>query len=166
MKTNTTRLIAALTFCAAACFAQSTASTDAPPAKKKTVKTAKVTTAPKPAPAPVAQPLTIPKDATQNPDGTYAYTDKAGKKWTYSRTPFGVSKIQDMSGAKMGSAFVTTPKEQLIHATDNGDTVKFDRQTPFGTTHWEKKKSELNDEERSIYESQTAQPAASVTKPE
>ena len=56
------------------------------------------------------------------------------------------------------SAFATTPKEQLIKATDNGDTVKFQRQTPFGTTNWEKKKSELTDEERHIFESQQPKP--------
>jgi len=121
----------------------------APPKPAAKKKDAKTTT--KPAP-PVAQPLTIPADATPNPDGTYAYTDKAGKQWIYSKTPFGVSKIQNMGSAPSG--FNTTPKEELIKSVDQGDTEKFSKQTPFGATTWEKKKSDLTDEERAIYQSQ------------
>lgn len=152
---------------AASALAQNAAqdqSQPAPAAPKRTAKTstkkkadAKSTAqsatkpAAKPAP-PVAQPLTIPADATANPDGTYSYTDKAGKQWIYSKTPFGVSKIQNTAAAPSG--FTTTPKEQLIQTADQGDTVKFTRQTPFGPTTWEKKKSELTDEERTLYQSQ------------
>ena len=118
-------------------------------------------TAAKPAP-PTAKPLVIPPDAVPNPNGTYAYTDKAGKNWIYSKTPFGISRIEDMGAAPSG--FVTTPKEQLIKSTDAGDTVKFERQTPFGTTKWEKKKSEMNDEERSIFQSQ--HPESKQNQPE
>ena len=49
----------------------------AAPADIKKKKTAAHT---KPA-APAAQQIVIPKDATPNPDGSYSYTDKAGKKW-------------------------------------------------------------------------------------
>jgi hypothetical protein len=113
-------------------------------------------TLPAKAAAPVAQPLVIPKDASPNPDGTYSYTDKAGKKWVYSKTPFGISKIQDMSGS--APAIAAAPAGQFVKATDNGDTVKFERQSPFGPTKWEKKKSELTDEERAVVERQTAKP--------
>jgi hypothetical protein len=119
---------------------------DQPPADKKTT-AAKKKTAP-----PTVKPLVIPSDAVLNPNGTYSYKDKAGKNWIYSKTPFGISRIEDMGGAPSG--FVTTPKEQLIKTTDAGDTVKFERQTPFGVTKWEKKKSEMNDEERAIFQSQ------------
>jgi glucose/arabinose dehydrogenase len=116
----------------------------------------KTTVAKKPAAPVVAQPLTVPPDAVANADGSYSYTDRAGRKWTYNKTPFGVSRIEDMGNDP--SAFATIPKEQLIKATDNGETVKFQRQTPFGTTNWEKKKSELTDEERHIFESQQPKP--------
>jgi len=36
--------------------------------------------------------MTIPRDATANPDGTWSYTDKQGKSWNYAKTPFGVSR--------------------------------------------------------------------------
>jgi hypothetical protein len=128
-----------------------------PPVKKTPVVKKKPVVKPttvvaKPAPPPTVKPLVIPPDAVPTPEGTYAYTDKAGQKWIYSKTPFGVSKIQDMGAAPSG--FVTTPKEQLIKSVDAGDTVKFERQTPFGATRWEKKKSELTDEERGIFQSQ------------
>src|ERR1700677_176609 len=41
---------------------------------------------------PTTPALTIPSDATANSDGTWSYTDKQGKSWTYSKTPFGVSR--------------------------------------------------------------------------
>jgi hypothetical protein len=113
----------------------------------------KTTAAAKPA-TPVAQPLVIPNDASPNSDGTYSYTDKDGKKWIFSKTPFGVSKIQDMTGS--APAIAAAPAGQYMKATDNGETVKFERQSPFGTTKWEKKKSELTDEERGVVERQTA----------
>ncbi len=41
-------------------------------------------------------PLTIPKDAVSNPDGTWSWTDKQGKKWIYAKTPFGVSRVASL----------------------------------------------------------------------
>ena len=41
--------------------------------------------------------VTIPKDAVQIDSNTYRYTDPSGKKWIYSRTPFGISRVEDKS---------------------------------------------------------------------
>jgi hypothetical protein len=151
-------IIVSFAFLTAAALSAQTSSAqtaDSNPAPvKKTARTATT----KKAPAPTAQPLTIPSDAVAKADGSYSYTDKAGNKWIYNKTPFGVSRIQDV-GEGAPDAFVTTPKEQLIQTTDAGDTVKFQRQTPFGVTKWEKKKSDLTDEERRIFESQQPKPA-------
>ncbi len=103
-------------------------------------------------PAPVVVPLVIPKDATPNPDGTYAWADKAGKKWIFSKTPFGISKIEDT--AATGSAFASAPVGQFVKAVEVGDKVRFERQSPFGPTKWEKNKADLNDEERAILAAQ------------
>jgi len=104
----------------------------------------------KAAPAPKA--VTIPRDAVPNPDGnTYTYTDKEGKKWIYAKTPFGVMKKPaeaEPAGARKDQ--VTTK------AIDKGDTVRFERPSPFGTISWEKKKSELTDNERHILDTQNA----------
>src|SRR5207302_1259855 len=112
-------------------------------------------TAPAKPVAPVAKPLVIPPDATPNPNGTYSYTDKSGKKWIFSKTPFGISKAEDMTGS--APMFAAAPAGQFITATDNGETVKFERQSPFGSTKWEKKKTELNDEERAAVARQAVQ---------
>lgn len=98
------------------------------------------------APAATIKPLVIPSDATPNPDGTYSYTDKQGKKWIFSKTPFGISRIEDTTATQ--SVQPAPSRAQFITAVDSGDTVKFTRKTPFGETKWEKKKSDLNDEER------------------
>src|SRR5947209_1278462 len=99
----------------------------AQPASKKTAKT---TAAPR--------QLTIPKDAVHNPDGTYTYTDKQGRKWLYVNTPFGLSRseLKDSPADAVPSAAVT-------RAIDKGDMVRFERPSPFGTMSWEKKKAEL-----------------------
>jgi hypothetical protein len=128
-----------------------------PTTKKKPA--AKV--AAKPAP-PVAKNLEIPKDATPNPDGTYSWSDKAGKKWIFSKTPFGVSKIEETG---VPSAFASAPVGQFVKAVEVGDKVKFERQSPFGTTKWEKNKADLTDDEKAILAAQ--KPAADpARKPE
>jgi hypothetical protein len=118
--------------------------TAAAPAKKKT----------KTAPAPAPQAVTIPKDAVLNADGnTYSWTDKSGKKWIYAKTPFGIIKspVADAAAADQATAIPTGTK-----VIDKGDSVRFERQTPFGVTGWEKKKTELTDSERQLVDAQKA----------
>ena len=132
------KVLAVMTiFCAATCFAGQ--------AKKS-----KKTTAPA---ATEASAVTIPKSAVLGDDGSYRYTDKQGKKWLYRSTPFGVSKVAD-EGPKPAAQQPTGP--ELTKATVVGDTVKFERPSAFGITHWEKKTSELTDDEKKIVENQKA----------
>jgi hypothetical protein len=119
------------------------AQSDQKPADKETAKKA---AAKKPA------PLTIPKDAVKNPDGTYSYTDKEGKKWRYVNTAFGVMRSEDNPDAPASAI----PPAQWTKATDNGDTVIFEKPTPFGPARMEKKKSDLTPEERAFLDSQAA----------
>jgi hypothetical protein len=103
--------------------------------------------------APAPQAVTIPKDATPNPDGvSYSYTDKQGKKWTFRKTPFGIMKTLDAGTP------VATPATDAsaTKAIDKGDTVRFERPGPFGVMSWEKKKTELTDDERHILDGQNA----------
>ena len=99
--------------------------------------------------APASQALTIPKDAVPNSDGlSYAYTDKDGKKWVYARTPFGIMRFP-ASDVPAGGPDPSTTK-----AVDKGDTVRFERPSPFGPMIWEKKKSDLTDDERHVLDAQ------------
>ena len=135
-------LLTLITLVAVPAFCQPATQEKKTPQKKVVTKAAK-----KPAP-PTVKPLVIPKDATPNPDGTYAWADKSGKKWIFSKTPFGISKIED-TGASRGFA-PAAQDDQYVKAIDAGDKVRFERQSPFGTTKWEKNKADLTDDERAI----------------
>jgi hypothetical protein len=107
---------------------------------------------------PTAQVLTIPKDATPLPDGTYSYTDKDGKKWLYAKTPFGIMRSAADGSADPASSAASATTLEFTKATDKGDTVKFERATPFGPVVWERKKTDLTVEEKSILDHQTVKP--------
>jgi hypothetical protein len=128
---------------AATVAAQATGSTgSAAPSRAKKATTATRTTG--------AKPLTIPSDAIANADGTYSWTDKEGKKWTYVKTPFGIVR-SEVSQAPAASSSLSDVK-----AFDEGDTVRFEKQSPFGVVKWQKKKTELTDEERDLLTKQAA----------
>lgn len=94
-----------------------------------------------------AIPKGIPAGAKLNPDGTYAFSDKEGKNWTYVMTPFGPSRSPTVA------AVAAPPQADVnlaIKVTDKGDTVRFERPGPAGSSIWEKKKTDLNDEERRL----------------
>ena len=139
--------------------AAATPQTKAQAAKKKAAK--------KTTEAPASPFLTIPKGATANPDGTYAFTDKDGKKWNYWNSPFGVmrSEIKPGTAAAAGApSEAAAAPMPYTSATDKGDTVRFERQTPFGPMGYDRKKSEMTDAERSLFQSQ--HPESKQTKPE
>jgi hypothetical protein len=117
----------------------------------------------KPAPP---QALTIPKDAVRNGNGTYSYTDKQGKKWLYRDTPFGIIRTPGPeSGADTRPN--SKPATSATKVTDKGDTVQFERSSPFGVTKWEKKKSDLTDEERKLVDAQNqSKPETKTDKPD
>jgi hypothetical protein len=125
-------------------------------------KSGKTATTPQAATVP-PKAVTIPKDAVKNENGTYSYTDKQGKKWLYSNSPFGVIRT-----AVPETEATTHPPANKVtgdtKAIDKGDTVQFESPSPFGKVTWERKKSELTDDERHILDSQdksqTAKPDA------
>jgi hypothetical protein len=140
-QTQMTRLITVAALCAAAVCAQAT--------QKKSDKTA-TTSAKTPARATV---LTVPTDAVKNADGTWNYTDKQGRKWVYVSTPFGIMKT-DVTDAENKPVVPPTVATKVI---DKGDTVRFEQGGPFGPITWEKKKSDLTDQERQMVEAQQNQ---------
>lgn len=130
------KIITAVLLCAATLGAQ-TAGTNAGQKKKAA--------APPPA-------ITIPKDAVPDSNGLrYTWTDKDGTKWLFVKTPFGITK----SPASVDSPNASAPAIPT-KAIDKGDTVRFERPGPFGTIAWEKKKTELTDDERKILDAQNA----------
>jgi hypothetical protein len=104
----------------------------------------------------------VPKGATEVEPGVHRHTESSGKTYIYRKTPFGVVKSLEApvppagekeEAAKTSSAAPTpTPfgpvktaadtKNQLKVA-DRGDTLEFERPSPFGSYKWKKKKNDL-----------------------
>lgn len=91
-----------------------------------------------------APPPTLPKGAVQVDAYSYRYTDSKGVKWLYRQTPFGLVKLEDKPAAPV----VEDPTPTTV--TDLGDSVKFERKTPFGLQSWTKKKADLTDEDKAL----------------
>ena len=106
----------------------------------------------KKAAAPAPQAVTIPKDAVPNPTAPLHLYGQKGKKWDYVKTPFGVIKVP---GRRMRRPSAP-PDFSTTKAIDKGDTVRFERPSPFGPFVWEKKKSDLTDDERHLLDAQNA----------
>ena len=103
--------------------------------------------------ADTAKPSGIPTDAVKDADGDYHSTDAQGKKWIYRKTPFGVSRMEDTGERQTAKA---APDGAGIKATEDGDKVRFERPGPFGVWKWEKKKSELNEDEKAALQNSQA----------
>jgi len=129
-----------------------TVSVSAQTARKK--KVADPATAPAPAARQAPPDVTIPKGAVEQADGNFHYTDPQGKKWLYRKTPFGVAKSED----KPTPASLAPPQQDtLTIATDAGDSVHFEKPSPFGTVKWDKKKTDLDANEQSVWNRQKKQ---------
>lgn len=100
-------------------------------------------------PAPAAE-LTLPAGATQVEPGTYTFTDAKGKKWIYRKTPFGLSRAEDKPAP--ASVPPAAGAASVVTATEDGDTVRFEKPGPFGSYRWQKKKSELTDDEKAAWQ--------------
>ena len=130
----------------------------APQDSAKTDKTASSQTSPssKAAPAP-EKPLTaIPSDAQQIEPGAYRWTDSKGKKWILFQTPFGIARKED-TGEPLRKKQQEPQMMQGVKITEDGDSLKFEREGPFGTYRWSKKKADLTDEEKAAWQSQKVQ---------
>jgi hypothetical protein len=98
------------------------------------------------APAKLIKPLEVPPGAVEREPGRFYYTDAQGKKWIYSKTPFGTAKLED----KPADPDAPKPIDPLanVKITEEGDTVKFERPGPFGVYKWQKKLTDLDDKEK------------------
>jgi hypothetical protein len=102
-----------------------------------------------------APAVTVPKDAVETEPGFYRWTDKDGKVWTYRRSPFGVSRWPaDSADGKQSAMDNRNDPAQRTTAVEQGDSIRFSEATPFGKRIWVRKKTELNDNEQSIWDLQ------------
>jgi hypothetical protein len=110
------------------------------------------------------QEITIPTDAVEIAPFTFRATDSQGKTWIYRQTPFGVSRTEDnplpAKDAKKGE----DAKDQSIQSTsavEDGDSIRFVRNSPFGRTEWRKKKTDLNEIEQAVWNRELAKRGSS-----
>jgi hypothetical protein len=132
------RLLIALC-CSAAMFA---APQDAKPADK----TAKAEAPEKPLTA-------IPASAVQIEPNAYRYTDAKGKKWILFQTPFGIARKED-TGEPLRKKQQEPQTMQGVKIAEDGDSLKFEREGPFGAYKWSTKKTDLTDDEKAAWEHQ------------
>jgi len=96
----------------------------------------------------VPKPITIPEGAVVDLKGDYRYTDSQGRMWIYRKTPFGVTRLEETPEYVASGGGIT--------AYDDGDKVRFERQGPWGVFKWEKKKSELDEGEKTALQNSLA----------
>jgi len=120
----------------------------------------------------------VPKEARQTGPVEFKLTDRGGKNWVFRQTPFGIQKAEDKAqdaqsdagtaerqtgeaaavkpGTTMPTPFGATRSRDAVpvRVTEDGDTLRFERQTPFGVQRWSKTKSELSEQETQLWEAQ------------
>jgi hypothetical protein len=121
----------------------------------------KATAQPKPAPAksaaakpaaakkaaPKPQAITIPKDAKEISPGTFRHVDAKGQAWIYQNTPFGLMRGPEPKDPE------PDPIPTDWTATEQGDSITFERPWPFGgVKRWTVKKAEMNETEQAVWQ--------------
>jgi hypothetical protein len=119
--------------------------------------------------------VSVPKDATEIESGVYRHTDSTGKTYIFRKTPFGIVKslektgkpekrdesVKDVRPAPSTAATTTdTPFGQVkssasadrIKVSDRGDSLEFERPSPFGSYKWKRKKDNLTASEREAWD--------------
>lgn len=96
-------------------------------------------------------PDAIPPGAVETNPGTWHYTDAAGKKWIYRKTPWGTARFEDAQGVTVKSEAEIKDAES-IKAVEDGDSIRFEKPGPFGTYKWSRKKSELSEAEQQAWD--------------
>ncbi len=111
------------------------------------------------APPAKAASITVPADAVEVAPYTFRSTDAQGNAWIYRQTPFGVSRTEDKPVSAEAARKLQDSKDQQIQATsavEDGDSIRFVRNSPFGRTEWQKKKTDLNEVEQTVWSRELA----------
>jgi hypothetical protein len=126
-----------------------------------------------------ANPQGVPKEAVEVKPGVYRYVDKENKAWLYTKSPFGYMRSSEDAAktepaplpnkanpekTPFGESKATTSNAPTTKVTDQGDSLKFERPSPFGVYRWTKKKTELNDDEKKLWETSRTAPAKAENK--
>jgi hypothetical protein len=85
-------------------------------------------------------------------------TGPDGKTYSVRQTPFGPVKVEE----KPEDPKTDEPPANM-RAFEDGDNIRFERPTPFGVARWVRKKNELNDTERAVWEREQRKRAQAET---
>ena len=129
------------------------------------------------------RPDGVPKDAVQTGADAWEHKDREGRTWYFRRTPFGWMKSGGLNEAdrkKLESAPApekrdvspfgpvnsaskkdAAPDQPAVETKvrDNGDSLEFERPTPFGPVKWTRKKTELKPDEQAAWDRQRSNTA-------
>ncbi len=101
---------------------------------------------------------TIPARAVEFEPNHFRYTDANGKTWLYRKTPFGVFKREETPESRRQAEVKEEPPD-TVTAVEDGDSIRFERQMPFGPLRWTRKKTELTEMETAVWERERAKSA-------
>ena len=119
------------------------------PLAAQTTRNTKKTTPPAAVPAEVV----IPKGAVERPMATSITQTRKAKSGCTARRPSASRKWK----ISPSPAQAAEQEDKITVATDAGDSVHFEKPSPFGTVKWDKKKTELDSNEQSIWNRQKKQ---------
>lgn len=118
----------------------------------------KATASPEPPP-----PATVvPKEAQQIEPYTWRYTDRQGQNWIYRKTPFGLVRFPEPPAGPKPAEVIP----EGMTAAEEGDSIRFERRTPFGMHRWTRKKTELTSLEQQVWERDRHKAAPAKSHPQ
>jgi hypothetical protein len=101
----------------------------------------------------------VPKDAVELEAGRYRWKDEKGQAWIYQSSATGMMKTREVEGedAKQGPlgakiAAAGSDALHLVSVKEEGDSLRFTKPGPFGKYSWVKKKTQLDDDEKKVWE--------------
>jgi hypothetical protein len=131
----------------------------------------------------------IPEGSTEVKPGTYRFVDKDKKVWIYRKTPFGLQKSEekpaadgdltrkpdvpaapsqqhdpDRTATPFGESKAPAAGLPATKVTEVGDSLRFERPSPFGVYRWTRKKTELTADEKKLWDAQQTAPPAQAGK--
>lgn len=115
--------------------------------------------------------VTLPAGAVEISPGLFKHTAADGKAVLYRKTPFGLV-IVDESAVAAGDAGGTPRANPFgnagnsvadtMSAVEEGDSIRFERKTPFGPQKWTTKKSDLTPDEQAAWQAARERKASSA----
>lgn len=91
----------------------------------------------------------LPANAEKVRDGVWRSRDASGKTWIYTRSPFGFAKVEESAQTETARS---SSGPAVVATAIQGDSVTFERESPFGKSRWTRKLEDLSEEEKAAYE--------------